>query len=204
MVLPVVACLAILTACAPPSGPAAAPTAAPTAAPAPPAGPTPAAVPSGPADMATYCETFRALSDQSPEECAAAASGPGQPTMGIHEPVDPLGPRTINFPNIRLEPNMQELTPQSKSTLDDVAAVLQHPRMGNRSFLIGGHTAEVGGEREQQAYAQQLAMVTKAYLVSQHGIPADRLSVQGFGAGRPLRPDDDDVNSRVSITVTGD
>ena len=81
-----------------------------------------------------------------------------------------------------------QIKPQSKPTLDEIAAVMDaHP---DWKLNVGGHTDNVGGDSFNLQLSQQRAEAVKATLVSQYGISADRLSTAGYGASSPVEPND--------------
>lgn len=94
--------------------------------------------------------------------------------------------------------------------LEKVAAAAR--QTGNRPIRVEGHTDAVG----QPAYNQKLSQARAQSVVgwlAKGGIPASRLSAQGFGATRPVAPNktpdgkDDPAgrqkNRRVTVTFQG-
>lgn len=82
-------------------------------------------------------------------------------------------------------------TPQSASheLLEDIAEVLQkHPEV--RQLEVGGHTADVGDDPEQNAFemklSQERAEAVVNFLVSKHKINASRLKAVGYGDTKPI------------------
>ncbi len=81
-----------------------------------------------------------------------------------------------------------QIKPQSKPTLDEIAAVMNaHP---DWKLNVGGHTDNVGGDAFNLQLSQQRAEAVKATLVSQYGISADRLMTAGYGASSPVETND--------------
>ncbi len=81
-----------------------------------------------------------------------------------------------------------QIKPQSKPTLDEIAAVMNaHP---DWKLNVGGHTDNIGGDAFNQQLSQQRAESVKATLVSQYGISAERLMTAGYGASSPVETND--------------
>ena len=55
-----------------------------------------------------------------------------------------------------------------------------------QKVVIEGHTDAVGSEAYNLLLSQRRAAAVKSYLVSMHGIPADRLEDVGYGLRRPI------------------
>jgi outer membrane protein OmpA-like peptidoglycan-associated protein len=70
--------------------------------------------------------------------------------------------------------------------LDTWGRVLSDPLMGQQSFVIGGHTDDVGTEDYNQELSVRRARAVKDFLVSKYGIAPSRLDVSGYGKARPL------------------
>ncbi|NMC72716.1 MAG: OmpA family protein, partial [Myxococcales bacterium] len=82
--------------------------------------------------------------------------------------------------------NSDEILPESDAVLADVAAILQaHPELRIR---VEGHTDDRGTARHNLELSRQRAAAVVRRLVERHGIPADRLSSEGFGESLPIAP----------------
>ena len=96
-----------------------------------------------------------------------------------------------------------DLLPQTRSVLDVVAGALKSDRLSGQRFVIEGHADPRGGEEHNRKLSQDRAESVTRYLVSRHGLTADRLKPVGKGASellntkQPLAPE----NRRVSIVV---
>ena len=78
------------------------------------------------------------------------------------------------------------ILPDGTQILDEVADVLAKNRQ-IRKVAIEGHTDNRGNAEVNQKLSAARALAVLDYLVKQ-GIPADRLTSEGFGATRPLVP----------------
>jgi outer membrane protein OmpA-like peptidoglycan-associated protein len=76
----------------------------------------------------------------------------------------------------------------------------QHPEM---RVAIEGHTDNVGVAAANQALSEKRAAAVKAHLAAKYGVDAARLQSRGFGAAKPVSPNDDEggrqKNRRVEL-----
>jgi outer membrane protein OmpA-like peptidoglycan-associated protein len=93
--------------------------------------------------------------------------------------------RTINFAF-----NSAELTPEARSELDKVAAVLTDPKIEKYTIIIHGHTDDVGTAEYNQRLSERRANAARQYFISQYGIDPNRLIARGHGKSQLLLPDD--------------
>lgn len=132
---------------------------------------------------------------------------PGEPELdlsasGLALEDRPEGPTLVAF-GLRFVPDQDVLLPSERGRLDDIAAALKRVP-GERTFLVTGHTAEVGNPAGQKDLSIRRARRIVDELAAR-GIPASRLLYRGFGAERPAAPNDTEAgrarNRRVEITV---
>lgn len=136
----------------------------------------------------------------------AGALSTGAPSLdpgsGIALEDRPEGPTLVAF-GLRFVPDQDVLLPEEKGRLDGIAAALKAVP-GERTFLVTGHTADVGNPAGQKDLSVRRAKRIVDELVAR-GIPASRFLYRGFGAERPLAPNDTEANRarnrRVEITV---
>jgi outer membrane protein OmpA-like peptidoglycan-associated protein len=76
-----------------------------------------------------------------------------------------------------------ELKTSSFVQLDYLVLILN--RYNATNLQIGGHTDNVGGDKDNISLSQQRAESVKTYLISK-GIPEARLTALGFGDGKPI------------------
>jgi outer membrane protein OmpA-like peptidoglycan-associated protein len=81
------------------------------------------------------------------------------------------------------------ISPAARPQLDALAAGIKMLPAG-QTVVIEGHTDAVGTETYNMELSQRRAAAVKSYLVSMHGIPADRLRDVGFGLLRPIEGSD--------------
>lgn len=78
------------------------------------------------------------------------------------------------------------LRPESTPTLKEIGDMLaQHAEL---KLAIEGHTDNVGDAGANKALSEKRAAAVKAYLVSKHGVSADRLTTAGHGDAKPAAP----------------
>lgn len=104
---------------------------------------------------------------------------------------------------ITFNTNSSDLTNESKQALATVAKALQSDKLAGHSFSIEGHADPRGGVELNQKLSEARAKSVVEYLVSSHGILAERLVPIGKGSSEPLNADRPDApeNRRVTIVT---
>lgn len=95
---------------------------------------------------------------------------------------------------IFFEYGSDQLTPEAKQVLDDLAATLKADPLV--MLRIQGHTDDRGGEDTNLVLSVMRAYHVKYYLVHEHGIRQTRITSNGVGESQPLA-DNDDPASRM-------
>jgi outer membrane protein OmpA-like peptidoglycan-associated protein len=93
-----------------------------------------------------------------------------------------------------------DLTPQALSNLRVYARALKNPVIGDRRYVVEGHTDAVGSAAANRALSQKRAESVVAALVAE-GVPSARLEARGYGSEKlrlPGRPSDG-ANRRVEL-----
>jgi outer membrane protein OmpA-like peptidoglycan-associated protein len=84
--------------------------------------------------------------------------------------------------------NRDTLKPESEPVLKEIAqAMTDNP---DWKLTVEGHTDNVGGDSYNLELSRRRAAAVKQALVSQYNIAPDRLLTGGFGASRPVEPND--------------
>ena len=104
----------------------------------------------------------------------------GAPTVAARKPAASL---LITF-----ETNSASLTTPARKQLDVVAAALKNDRLAEYGFMVEGHADPRGDADANLVLSQQRAESVRDYLVSSHGIAADRLKAEGRGDRNLLNP----------------
>ena len=95
--------------------------------------------------------------------------------------------------------------PDERPRLQAVAEALK--RIPVRSFLVIGHTADVGTPESQQELSVRRAKAIVDFLVSQ-GMASERFLYEGKGGTQPVAPNDTEENKarnrRVEIVILED
>ena len=109
----------------------------------------------------------------------------------------------IRVSNIRFLPNSAVLPESEKERLKEFATILKGIP-GNR-ILVAGHTALAGNREDRQRTSLERAQAVASYLVELDVRKVDDITVQGFGADRPIAdnstPEGMEQNRRVEITI---
>ena len=105
--------------------------------------------------------------------------------------------------------NSSQLRADSSPALTLVADVLRY--FEGDAVIVIGHTDSIGSASYNQRLSEDRANSVVAILISEHGIPAERLSAEGHGADEPIapntnpdgqdNPDGRQLNRRVEIVV---
>lgn len=93
------------------------------------------------------------------------------------------------------------IVPESRPFLDSVGEMLNLVGLTEEAIVIEGHTDAVGGDSFNQTLSEKRALAVKRYLISVHGIAADRLHALGKGEQDLLNAQDplDAINRRVQF-----
>jgi len=109
----------------------------------------------------------------------------------------------FDFDRVLFETGSATLKPESKEQLRDVAEILKaYP---TAAVKIGGYTDDTGDPNANIQLSSARATAVVSELVAQ-GIPADRLSAEGYGATNAVASNDTDAgraqNRRIALRVT--
>ena len=145
------------------------------------------------------------FTDRKSLESALAADSGGQssdkPKNDIVVEETDAGLR-LSVQNIRFQPDSDQILPQERGRLDDIARVLK--MAGNAQFLIEGHTAAVGKPSGEQQLSVERARAIARELAAR-GIDAERMMCTGYGGTRPIGDNSTNEgraqNRRVEITI---
>ncbi|MBX9850780.1 MAG: OmpA family protein [Cytophagaceae bacterium] len=98
--------------------------------------------------------------------------------------LDPIKPgKAVVLNNIFFASNSFSLEEKSKTELDKIVLFLQaNP---NVKMEFGGHTDDVGSDKDNMDLSMKRAKAVFDYIVSK-GIPATRLKFQGYGETKPM------------------
>lgn len=112
---------------------------------------------------------------------------------------------SLTLNKIHFVPDQAVVLPEEEGRLDSVADALKS--IESRTFLVIGHTADVGTRESQDVLSAERAKTIVDYLVSQ-GIDAKRLLYEGRGGSLPVAPNDTEENRarnrRVEIIIMED
>jgi outer membrane protein OmpA-like peptidoglycan-associated protein len=124
---------------------------------------------------------------------------------GLEDDQDALGKtleadRRVTLYGVNFDVDAATLRPESKPALDGVVKTARaHP---DWQLAIEGHTDNTGGSAHNDDLSKRRAQSVRQYLVDA-GVAASRLSAQGYGATRPVAPNDNPAgraqNRRVEV-----
>jgi len=146
---------------------------------------------------------------------SAAAAPAAAPLPGVTSAVAPTDGKNGAFEvatgnrgvvlllyDLRFVADGDDLLPSERGRLDAIAAALS--RITDHTFLVEGHTADLGRPAGQYELSERRARRIVDELVAR-GIPAGRFVYRGLGADHPIAPNDTEANRarnrRVEITI---
>lgn len=104
--------------------------------------------------------------------------------------------------NIQFEYNSADLTADSHSGIEMLTEFLK--RNPDLKVELAGHTDNVGSETYNQKLSADRAEVVRSALIV-NGIDANRLTARGYGASKPLKPNDSEehraLNRRTEMII---
>lgn len=132
----------------------------------------------------------------------APALLPGIAAGGVFEVAEGKRGVILLLYDLRFVADGDQLLPDEHGRLDAIANALK--RIPERSFLVEGHTADLGRPAGQYELSERRARRIVDELVAR-GLPASRFVYRGLGAEQPLAPNDTEANRarnrRVEITI---
>jgi outer membrane protein OmpA-like peptidoglycan-associated protein len=110
---------------------------------------------------------------------------------------------TINLENIQFLPNSAILQESEKAKLDKIGEILK--AFPDRDILVSGHTALAGTAAARLQTSRDRANAVANYLISKKVRTSSQVITRGYGAERPLAPNNTaegmEKNRRVEITL---
>jgi outer membrane protein OmpA-like peptidoglycan-associated protein len=110
---------------------------------------------------------------------------------------------TISLENIQFSADSANLLPSEKEKITKIAALLE--RYPDKELLISGHTALAGTAEARQKLSEQRAEAVARFLVEMGVRSEYNVYTRGFGAEKPVAPNDTEANMsknrRVEITI---
>ncbi len=89
---------------------------------------------------------------------------------------------------IYFDTGSDRIRPESTPTLKEIAGMLtDHPEL---KLLIEGHTDNVGAAAANLSLSDKRAAAVRQSLLDSFGVAGDRLTTKGFGASKPVAPND--------------
>lgn len=108
----------------------------------------------------------------------------------------------IRLNNVFFDSGKYDLRPESFPELDRLVEFLR--KNGSVSIEIGGHTDNIGSDKDNATLSQNRVNSVMAYLVAK-SIPAGRVTAKGYGESKPLASNDTEEgrqqNRRVEFTI---
>ena len=139
---------------------------------------------------------------QARAECAGAFLQSALIENCLDQPPPPQAKATFNF-WVSFAFDSAELSTDARITLDELAKALRGPRLGEKRFVLAGHTDAVGSAEYNQSLSERRANAVRDYLVTSGQVTGERLAAEGLGFSRPLNTQDPRApeNRRVEVRV---
>lgn len=131
-----------------------------------------------PAPLAAEPEPEPAPLAAAPEPLAGAPAP--APLAAVTEPAPAM---TLVLEGVNFDFDKAVIRPQDYAKLDQDIDALK--AWGDVDVEVAGHTCSIGTEEYNLGLSQRRAEAVRNYLVSK-GVPADRLTVRGYGESRPV------------------
>ncbi len=118
-------------------------------------------------------------------------------TLDIY--LDPVrSGRSVVLNNLFFDTNEYELEPRSRTELNRLIEFMR--QYHEVQIEVSGHTDNVGTDAANMLLSQRRAQAVVTYLTA-HGVKAVRLRAKGYGASRPLGPNDSDAERRLNRRI---
>lgn len=118
-------------------------------------------------------------------------------TLDIY--LDPVrAGRSVVLNNLFFDTNQYELEPRSRTELNRLIEFMR--QYHEVQIEVSGHTDNVGADAANLLLSQHRAQAVVTYLTA-HGVNAVRLRAKGYGASRPLGPNDSEAERRLNRRI---
>ena len=97
--------------------------------------------------------------------------------------------------------NSADLTGDAKRALDVLAGAMKSERLAAVRFTIEGHADPRGTEELNQRLSQSRADSVRGYLMSSHGLAADRIKAVGKGSSALMKPSEPAAPENRRVTI---
>lgn len=128
---------------------------------------------------------------------------PPPPVVAAPAPTPaPVVKKKIVLRGVNFDFDKSDIRPDARPILDEAAKVLKEA--GDVTVQVNGYTDSIGTDAYNQALSERRARSVARYL-EQQGVPANRLTVRGFGESNPVAsnatPEGRAQNRRVELIV---
>lgn len=131
-----------------------------------------------------------------------AAPRPAPPPPPPVAQAPPPAKKKIVLRSVHFDFDKSTIRPDAVPVLNEAAETLKAE--GGVAVIVEGHTDSVGTAAYNQKLSRRRADAVRQYLVK-HGIPANRITAEGFGESRPVASNDTEdgraQNRRVELRV---
>jgi len=107
-------------------------------------------------------------------------------TRGIHRPKKEENFKIRLASHINFDFNSDALAPQARLNLDEWGKAMLDHSLKNRSWVLAGHTDDIGSENYNLSLSRRRAEAVKNYLISKFAVDPNDLSIEAFGESQPV------------------
>jgi OOP family OmpA-OmpF porin len=116
-------------------------------------------------------------------------------------------PRPTVTLNVLFAPSSEGIPPVAYAEIDKLGTVLSWPQYSEYRIQLEGHTDNQGSERKNQQLSEKRVQSIKEYLTQHFQVTPDRVRTVGYGAAKPVAPNDTpegrSQNRRVEVVNLG-
>lgn len=109
--------------------------------------------------------------------------------------------------NVHFSPNSEVIPSGSYVEIDKLGTVLSWPQYTDYRVQLEGHTDNQGSDRLNRHLSEKRVQSIKEYLVQRFQIASERVRTVGYGASKPIAPNDTPngrgMNRRVEVANLG-
>jgi len=118
---------------------------------------------------------------------AAPPPAPPAVAQALPPPPPPPAKKKIVLRSVHFDFDKSTIRSDAVPVLNEAAETLKAE--GGIAVIVDGHTDSVGSDTYNQKLSHRRAEAVRQYLVK-HGIPANRITTEGFGESRPVASND--------------
>ena len=118
----------------------------------------------------------------------------------VEDPMGCLSSNSFDVPDFRFDNDSAHLLPSASRQVDTLATALRSLNFSFDHFVLEGHTSSTGGwDHNMRLSIARAESVRRA--LAERGVPDERISIRGYGKGKPLYPTQPAHSDNRRVTV---